>query len=156
MDSRTACRVTFFLFGLVIVVLVSHSLFLSSWLTLVAFWFLAGLAAFFSWFIDSPNMIAQNLVILIILVIPLLLSIHFLTYSHFGMTGWWFFSVLGAAFLCIGCMDAVWKADFGNWQPNPSSRKRPFSSEICPACNHSRLRVGQDICDECGRKLMNK
>lgn len=33
----------------------------------------------------------------------------------------------------------------------PTSRSR-----ICPACNRNPLRPGQDVCDECGRKLMGR
>jgi len=33
--------------------------------------------------------------------------------------------------------------------PPPSSRSR-----VCPVCNRNPLRPGQDVCDECGRKLV--
>jgi len=32
----------------------------------------------------------------------------------------------------------------------------PSRSRICPACNQNLLRPGQDVCDECGRKLMGR
>ena len=32
----------------------------------------------------------------------------------------------------------------------------PVQGEICPACNRNRLRSGQGVCDECGRKLLNR
>ena len=45
-------------------------------------------------------------------------------------------------------------------RPRSPSGQQPqrmqVRSEMCPACGHNRLRPGQDICDECGRKLTGR
>jgi len=109
--SKTFYRLSISLLGLLMLILVSHLIFLRSGLWLVAFWFLVGLAVFFSWFIDNPQNVAGELVTLVILVVPTLLGIHFLTYSFFAGNEWWIVSMFGVVLICLGCMEAFWKLD---------------------------------------------